>query len=107
MGLPALQLDIVRPRLEAWLTQVFRVMGGYVLATGVLTITLASTSFRAHHWGAAIGALIAGATSIGGMAEVNFVIESDFKWVILFMALLWACSLGRFWSETKSSVDDQ
>jgi hypothetical protein len=33
MGLSAAQLDAVRPQLEVWLTQVFRVMGGYVLAT--------------------------------------------------------------------------
>ena len=64
MGLSAGQLDIVRPRLETWLTQVFRVMGGYVLATGTLTITSAATSFRAHHWSAAIGAFISGAASI-------------------------------------------
>ena len=57
MGLSAAELDAVRPRLEAWLTQVFRVMGGYVIATGVLTVTLAATSFRTHHWGAGIGAL--------------------------------------------------
>ena len=37
MGVPAAQFDVFRPRLEAWLTHVFRVMGGYVLATGVLT----------------------------------------------------------------------
>ena len=40
MALPAAQFDVVRPRLEVWLTHVFRVMGGYVLATGVLTVTL-------------------------------------------------------------------
>lgn len=102
MGLSAGQLDIVRPHLEAWLVQVFRVLGGYVLATGVLTITLAATSFRAHHWGAAIGALIGGAASIGLMAAVNFAINSDFKWVIFLMALLWACSLCLFWFEMKS-----
>ena len=102
MGLSAGQLDIVRPRLEAWLSNVFLVMGGYVLATGALTITLAATSFRAHHWGAAIGALIGGAASIGLMAAENFVINSDFKWMIFLMALLWACSLGLFWFEMKS-----
>jgi hypothetical protein len=101
MALPAAQFDIVKPRLEAWLTHVFRVMGGYVLATGVLTITLASTSFRAHQQGAAIGALIGGAASIGWMAVVNFMIDSDFKWVLLGMALLWACSLGLFWIEME------
>ena len=102
MGLSAGQLNIVRPRLEAWLSNVFLVMGGYVLATGALTITLAATSFRAHHWGAAIGVLIGGAASIGLMAAVNFAINSDFKWMIFSMALLWVCSLGLFWFEMKS-----
>jgi hypothetical protein len=102
MALPAAQLDILRPPLELWLTQVFRVMGGYVLATGVLAITLAATSFRAHQPGAAIGALIGGGASIGWMAGVNFMIDSDFKWVLLGMALLWACSLVLFWLERKA-----
>ena len=99
MGLSAAQLGAVRPRLEAWLTHVFQVMGGYVLATGVLTVTLAATSFRTHHWGAGIGALIAGAAPIGWMAAVNFIIDSDFKWSLLAMALLRAASLGVFWFE--------
>jgi hypothetical protein len=102
MALPAAQLDILRPRLELWLTQVFRVMGGYVLATGVLTVTLAATSFRAHQQGAATGALIGGAASIGWMATVNFMIDSDFKWALLGIALLWACSLVLFWFERKA-----
>ena len=106
MGFSAAQLDPVRPRLEAWLTHVFLVMGGYVLATGVLAITVAATSFRAHHWGAALGALIGGAVSIGWMTVVNFRIDSDFKWVLLVIALAWACSLGLFWFETKSLEDN-
>ena len=104
MALPAAQFDVLRPRLEAWLTQVFRVMGGYILATGVLAVTLAATSFRAHQSGAALGALIGGSASIGWMAAVNFMIDSDFKWVLLAMALLWACSLVLFWIERKSSL---
>ena len=103
MALPTAQLDILRPRLELWLTHVFRVMGGYVLATGVLAVTLAATAFRAHQKSAAIGAMIGGAASIGSMAGVNFMIDSDFKWVLLGMALLWACSLVLFWFESKGS----
>ena len=102
MDLPAAQLDILWPRLELWLTHVFRVMGGYVLATGVLAVTLAATAFRAHQTGAAIGVLVGGAASIGWMAVVNFMIDSDFKWVLLGMALLWACSLVLFWFERKA-----
>ena len=101
MDLPMAQLEIIRPRLEAWLTHVFRVMGGYVLATGVLTITLAATSYRAHNWGAATGALIGGIASIGWMAAVNFMIDSDFRWALLGIALLWACSLGIFLLEAR------
>ena len=101
LGLGLEQLAAVRPRLEAWLGHVFRVMGGYVLATGVLIVTLAATSFRAHRWGAGLGALIGGAASIGWMAVVNFMIDSDFKWSLLAMALLWAISMVLFWIEKR------
>jgi hypothetical protein len=104
MALPPAPLDVLRPRLELWLTHVFRVMGGYVLATGVLMVTLAVTSFRQHSTPAAIGALIGGAASIGWMAVVNFLIDSDFKWILLAMALLWAASLVLFWVEKPDRV---
>ena len=103
MGLSAVQIDAVRPRLDTWLTHVFRVMGGYIFATGALTITLAATSFREHRWSAAVGALIGGAASIGLMAAVNFMIDSDFKWVLLAMALVWTFSLGLFWFEKTNT----
>jgi hypothetical protein len=103
MALSAAQLDVVRPRLAEWLTHVFIVLGGYAVATGVLTVSLAATSFRAYSRGAAIGATIGGTASIGLMAGVNFAIGSDFKWVLLGIAALWMCSLGLFWLETRSA----
>jgi hypothetical protein len=99
MSLNAEQLAAIRPRLEIWLTHVFRVMGGYILATGVLAVTLAATSFGRHEWGAGLGALIGGAASVGWMAVVNFMIDSDFKLVLMAMAVLWAASLMLFWIE--------
>jgi uncharacterized membrane protein YphA (DoxX/SURF4 family) len=42
MGLEPTHVAGVSPRLEAWLAYVFRVMGGYVLATGVLTVARVS-----------------------------------------------------------------
>jgi hypothetical protein len=102
MGLSATQLGGVREPLATWLTQVFRVMGGYVLATGVLAITLALTSYREHHTGAWLGALAGGLASIGLMTAVNFTIRSDFKWVLLCMALVWAASIILFWTERRS-----
>jgi hypothetical protein len=106
LALSTAQLDFVRPHLAEWLTHVFIVLGGYAVATGVLTITLAATSFRARSRGAAIGATIGGAASIGLMTAVNFAIRSDFKWVLLGIALSWLCSLGLFWLETRSERPD-
>jgi hypothetical protein len=104
MGFSSAQLGFVRLPLDAWLAQVFRVFGGYIFATGVLTVTVAATSFRAHHRGAAVGAAIGGLASIGLMAAVNFTIDSDYKWVLLAIALAWTSSLVLFWIETKTRM---
>ncbi len=96
MGLTSAELQSIGPKLGKWLTHVFRVMGGYMAATGVLAVALAATSFRERHPAAAIGAMLGGAASIGWMAVVNFQINSDYKWLLLAMALIWACSLALF-----------
>jgi hypothetical protein len=101
-GASQAQLDSVAPQLASWLKQVFRVMGGYVAATGVLTITLAATSFRQEQRFAAVGAFIGGLSSIGLMTAINFSIDSDFKWVLLAIASLWVSSMLLFWSETRT-----
>lgn len=102
MGVSTEELLSVRPQLEAWLLQVFRVLGGYVAATGALTITLAATAYRAHQPGSAVGALIAGVASIGLMVFVNFRIGSDFKWALFAVALLWTCSLVLYYFERRA-----
>lgn len=79
-------------------------MGGYVFATGVLTIAIAATSFRERRLAAAVGILIAGAASIGSMAAINFMIDSNFEWVLLGMALVWALSLGLLLFEPNPSA---
>src|SRR5262249_30037346 len=88
MNLAPAELQSVGPRLAAWLSHVFRVMGGYVTATGVLTHTLAVTEFRQRHSWAVAGASLAGVASIGWM------INWDFKWVLLGMALVSAASIA-------------
>lgn len=100
MNLTPAELRSIGPRLTLWLINVFRVMGGYVTATGVLALTLAWTSFREHRSAAAAGAGIAGGLSIGLMSAVNFMIHSDFKWVLLAMALVWAASIASFVRES-------
>ena len=102
MNLSAAELETIGPRLATWLTHVFTVLGGYALATGVLLIALAATAFRARHPVAVIGVLVGGASSIGLMSIVNFMIDSDFKWALLACALVWALSLVVFWFESRS-----
>jgi hypothetical protein len=96
MRLSVAQTQGFEPGLTVWLTQVFRVLGGYIIATGVLAITVAATSFHAHRRSAAVGIFLGGAASIGWMTVVNFRIASDFKWVLLAIALVWAFSLVLF-----------
>ena len=89
------------PRLAPWLTQLFRVLGGYAIATGVLAIALSASAFRARQPIAVVGAAVAGASSIGLMAAVNFAIDSDFKWRLLVPAAIWLLSLVAFFVETR------
>lgn len=82
------------PELTGWLRWVFRVLGGYIAATGVLTMHLALTSFRERsRWAFAVAAL-AGGMSIGVMASVNFMIGSDFRWPLFALACLWGLALA-------------
>lgn len=105
MRLSSAELEAIGPRLASWLTYVFRVLGGYALATGALLIALAATAFRTRLPAAVAGALVGGASSIGLMAVVNFMIDSDFKWALLAGALVWALSLVVFWFESDGSAD--
>ena len=88
------ELNSISPHLTDWLGQVFHVLGGYVAATGMLVVALAVTSFRARPRIAVVGALIGGLASIGVMTTVNFIINSEFKWMLCVIACPWASSLG-------------
>lgn len=83
------------PGLANWLDRVFWVMGGYILTAGLLTLYVAVTSFRARDRGA-----FGIAASVGWMTFVNFVIASDFKWLLLALAALWGLALLLFQLET-------
>lgn len=86
-------IDAAVPNLKAWLTHVFRVLGGHIVASGMLTVALAATSYREHRTTAAIAVTAAGAASIGLMTAVNFTIGSDFRWILLAIAVLWVSSI--------------
>ena len=70
-----------------------------MISTGALTIYFALTVFRARAKGVASVVAIAGLTSIGWMTVVNFIIASDFKWLILAFALPWIIALWLYRAE--------
>ncbi|MEO6251978.1 MAG: hypothetical protein ABIO79_01625 [Ferruginibacter sp.] len=81
------------PGLSAWLQNLFWVMGGYIFTTGLLTIFIAFTLFRNRLQGAFSMVALAGISSIGLMTVVNFIIGSDFKWLLLVFMLPWVIAL--------------
>ena len=81
------------PDLLKWLQKVFWVLGGYIFTTGLLTVFISLTSFRKRLPGTFIIVVLVGISSIGLMTDVNFMIGSDFKWVLLTFTLPWIIAL--------------
>ncbi len=87
------------PGLLEWLPKVFWVLGGYILTTGLLTLSIAVTTIRTGARQPVAIMAVAGLSSIGGMAAVNFLIDSAFKWPLAGIAALWASALALSWLE--------
>ena len=96
VGTSMTQLQASMPGLLPWLRRVFWVLGGYMFATGLLTSYAAVTVFRARARGAASVVALAGLASVGWMAVVNFIIGSDFKWLLLSFVIPWALALALY-----------
>ena len=93
MGSALQNVDDNIPGLTNWLQKVFWVMGGYIFTTGLLTVFISFTSFRTRTRGAFSIVAISGISSIGSMTVVNFIIGSDFKWLLLTFTLPWTVAL--------------
>lgn len=77
------------PGLKTWLGHVFTVMGGFMAGTGVLTLQLV----RKGVWsspGMTWTLAAAGALTVVLMSAINFALHSDFRWLLLVPAVLWA-----------------
>lgn len=97
MGATIGQIQTALPGLEPWLARVFGVLGGYLFAAGLLTVYVAATTFRTGRLGPLAVIAVSGFASIGWMAITNFVIDSDFKWILLAFALPWVMALVLSW----------
>jgi hypothetical protein len=81
------------PGLAIWLRRVFWVMGGFMFATGLFTIYIGSMITSHSTRNARLVLALASLTSIGWMTIVNFIIASDFKWLLLVFNLPWILAL--------------
>ena len=96
-SLEAIRLAV--PGLERWLRHVFNVMGGFMVATGVTT-TLAACRLPARRDLTTFFALaVAGALSVGLMSVTNFLLNSNFRWLLVLPVLLWLAGLSCYLRE--------
>lgn len=98
------QQDIIKhaPGITLWLDKVFSVLGGYIIATGLLIANIASIEDRKRSIVSFLVLLVAGSSSIGLMTVVNFMIDSDFKWLLLTFTIPWIFSLFTFYRPESS-----
>ena len=92
-------LRAAAPGLERWLGHVFKVMGGFMVATGALTVLAACRFLSRREHRTFAGLSVAGAASVGLMSATNFLLHSDFQWPLLLPALLWLFGLMSYLRE--------
>ena len=90
-SLEAIRLAV--PGLERWLRHVFNVMGGFMIATGVMTTLVACRLPARRELGTFTALIVAGALSVGLMSVTNFLLNSNFRWLLVLPVLLWLAGL--------------
>lgn len=101
MGTSLIEIQSVAPGLVIWLRWVFWVMGGFMFAAGLLIACIAVTLFQSPSCGVRSLVALASLASIGWMASVNFLMDSDFKWLLLGFNLPWVAALILSWRESR------
>ena len=91
------------PGLERWLGQVFNVMGGFMVATGAITMLVACRLLARREPGTLAAMSVAGAASVGLMSATNFMLSSEFRWLLVLPALLWLAGLLCYVRESTAS----
>lgn len=93
MGTSLAGIQSAIPGLLIWLRRVFWVMGGFMFTSGLLITYIAITEFPQPTRIVRAVISLASLTSIGWMTIINFMINSDFKWLLLAFNLPWILAL--------------
>ncbi len=89
MGTSLEALRAAAPGLEGWLSHVFNVMGGFMVAAGTMTILVAWRSLARRAPGTLLALVVTGGAGVALMSATNFLLHSDFRWLLLVPVLLW------------------
>ena len=96
-SLEAIRLAV--PGLEQWLGHVFNVMGGFMVAAGLMTTLVACRLYARSDIITFIALLATGAVSVGLMSVTNFILNSNFRWILVVPVFLWLMGLVCYWRE--------
>ena len=87
--------------LERWLGQVFNVMGGFMIAAGVMTALVAWRLAARRERGTLVALAVAGAIGVAMRSATSFLLQSDFRWLLLAPVALWLFGLVCYWLEGR------
>jgi len=101
LGRTLAEIDAAAPELAPWLHRVFTVMGGFMSATGVLTGFVVMNAAPRDKKATGVVLAVVGLLSVVTMSAANFAIQSDFKWLLLVPAMLWAIGVAACFRENQ------
>lgn len=104
MGTSLEALRAAAPGLEGWLDHVFNVMGGFMIAAGTMTSLVAWQFLARRAPGTLLALGVAGASSVALMSATNFLLHSDFRWLLLVPVLLWFAGLACYLREDAAGT---
>lgn len=102
IGSSLAQIQSAVPGMERWLNRVFIVMGGFIAASGLLTIFLAVTAVTAREKGTGVVLLLTGLATVVTMSWTNVAINSNFKWLLLAPAVPWFAGVASYALERRT-----
>jgi hypothetical protein len=108
IGTSEAEIGRLIPGLAVWLKKVFIVLGGYVFTSGLLMSYPGIGNNQTKGPSLLIVISLTGLSSIVMMTVVNFIIDSDFKWLLLLFTTPWIFSLFNYFRSVsaKGSYQD-
>jgi predicted membrane channel-forming protein YqfA (hemolysin III family) len=93
LGISGNQVEVILPNLVSWLQRVFTVMGGFIAGCGVLTtlVGIRLVPRSTHGTGSSLGCV--GLLTVVAMSWTNFMLDSDFRWLLVLPVIAWSLGL--------------